>query len=475
MRTLPSPPAGPATPPPSTSNRPQPGAIALRGELSWATGAAALVAAAFIITALRPSWLTPVDTDSAGVFHDFGSGAPLFAWFQPHASWGTSMAVVMAAAVVAGGPRIAATVSWRWLPWIAWLTSVGWIVSLAMIDGWTRGITGRLTSRDEYLHEIPRVNAAGGLHPFLSHFVDGIVDGHAQSWTTQTSGHPPGAVLTFVALDRVGLGGGSWAAFACIAIGASASAAILLTVGTLTDPSTARRCAPFVALSPAAVWIGVSADGLFAGVAAWGLTWAALAATAPGRRRHGYALAAGVTLGFCLYLSYGLVLLIIPLAAILIVAGTTGPLMMLAIGALVVIDAFTVGGFWWLDGYHLVKVRYWQGIAAQRPFAYWGWANWAAVVCAVGLAVPASFSRALSFARIRARDPVTCLVVAMLTTLLVADLSRLSKAETERIWLPFTVWLMIATTALPYRTRRFWLVTQAVTAVAINTVLFTNW
>ena len=39
----------------------------------------------------------------------------------------------------------------------------------------------------------------------------------------------------------------------------------------------ARRAAPFVAVAPTAIWIAVSADGYFAGVAAWGIALLALA------------------------------------------------------------------------------------------------------------------------------------------------------------------------------------------------------
>lgn len=442
-------------------------------DVRWALAAAAVVTAAFVVASLRLGWMTPVATDSAGVFHDFGgSGAPLFAWWQPHASWGTPMAVTVGAWVIVAGPRVARSVSWRWLPAVSWAASVGWIVSLAMIDGWTRGITSRLTSRDEYLYEIPRVKSLG---PFLSEFTRHIVDGQADSWTTQTSGHPPGALLVFLALDRVGLGGSIWAAVVCIVVGASATAAILVALAALTNPETARRCAPFLVLTPAAVWIGVSGDGLFAGVAAWGLVWVALAATRTGVSRHGYALAAGVTLGACLYLSYGLVLLAVPMVAILITTRTLRPLPGVLIGISAVVAVFTVSGFWWLDGYEMVKIRYWQGIAHQRPFAYWGWANWASLICAVGLAVPASLNRVLTAARLRARDPITCLVVGMLAALVLADLSQMSKAETERIWLPFAVWLTVAAATLPLRTQRWWLLVQALAALAINSLLLTNW
>jgi len=58
---------------------------------------------------------------------------------------------------------------------------------------------------------------------------------------------------------------------------------------------------------------------------------------------------------------------------------------------------------------------------------------------------------------------------------LVADLSGLSKAEVERIWLPFAVWLITATGLLPTRQARWWLAAQAVLALCVNHLLLTTW
>jgi len=54
-----------------------------------------------------------------------------------------------------------------------------------------------------------------------------------------------------------------------------------------------------------------------------------------------------------------------------------------------------------------------------------------------------------------------------------ADLSGLSKAEVERIWLPFAVWLLVAVAHLPAHTHRWWLAGQALTALAVNHLLWT--
>jgi hypothetical protein len=58
---------------------------------------------------------------------------------------------------------------------------------------------------------------------------------------------------------------------------------------------------------------------------------------------------------------------------------------------------------------------------------------------------------------------------------LAADLSGLSKAEVERIWLPFAVWLVAAAALLPAQQIRWWLTAQAVVALAVNHLLLTTW
>jgi hypothetical protein len=51
----------------------------------------------------------------------------------------------------------------------------------------------------------------------------------------------------------------------------------------------------------------------------------------------------------------------------------------------------------------------------------------------------------------------------------------LSKAETERIWLPFMVWLTAAPALLPRSSHRWWLAVNVIGALAINHFILTNW
>ncbi|MET8796729.1 hypothetical protein ABZV91_09800 [Nocardia sp. NPDC004568] len=452
-----------------------------RGELLGAVGAALLVAVAFTVPQLAgESWRRSL----------FAAAAPIFGHWSPHIGWGTLPALVLAAAVVVQGPALADRLPWRRLLIAGYLTAVVWAFALALVDGWRRGVTARLADGHEYLAEVPGVT---DIPAMLDSFAGRIVDGQPDSWTTHVSGHPPGALLFFVVLDRMGLGGSTWAGIVCVLAGSSAPIAVAVALRALGAEDRARRALPFLVLAPAAVWTAVSADALFAGVSAWAVALLAVATGARSARAAGrttdrppdyrvsrrtaipLACAAGVLFGFGIYLNYGLILMGLFAVAVLLAGRTVGPLLPAGLGALVVVAGFAAAGFWWLDGYHLVVERYYQGIAATRPYGYWWWGNLAATVCAVGLATAAALTRALAPSRLRTLDPAALLVAAAVCAVAAADLSGLSKAETERIWLPFDMWLLAATAFLPRGHVRPWLAVQATGALLLVHLLLTNW
>jgi methylthioxylose transferase len=232
-------------------------------------------------------------------------------------------------------------------------------------------------------------------------------------------------------------------------------------------------------VAPTAIWVAVSADGYFAGVAAWGIALLALAARRTVRWPVVAGAGAGLLLGWGIFLNYGLALMALPAVAVLLTAvdwrAAMGALVPAVIAALAVVGAFAIAGFWWFDGYTLVQQRYWQGIANDRPFQYWSWGNLASVVCAIGLGSVAGIGRAFDVAAIRRRPGLRLVVLGALLAILCADLSMLSKAETERIWLPFTVWLTAAGALLPPRSQRWWLALNVVGALLLNHFILTNW
>ncbi|MGV0644527.1 hypothetical protein ABQE44_14100 [Mycolicibacterium sp. XJ2546] len=437
-------------------------------------GGVALVAAAFLLPRLDIG-VTPLINASPERLEAFAGAAPIFGWFQAHIGWGTVPAVLLGAAAVLWGPALAQRLPWRAVLWLTWATACAWAFSLAMIDGWQRGFAGRLAARHEYLRQVPTVT---DIPEAVRTFADRILDYQPDSWITHVSGHPPGALLTFVWLDRIGLAGGAWAALLCLLAGSSAAAAILVAVRALASEDTARMAAPFVAVAPTAIWIAVSADGYFAGVAAWGIALLALAVRGMARWPVLAACGAGLLLGWGIFLNYGLVLMALPAVAVLVCAPSWQVALRVLAPAVVVAGTVTVvflaAGFWWFDGYFLVQERYWQGIASDRPFSYWGWANLASVVCAIGLGSVAGIGRVFDIAAIRRRAGLHLLVIGALAAIALADLSMLSKAETERIWLPFTVWLPAAAALLP-RSHRWWLALNVIGALALNHLILTNW
>lgn len=81
---------------------------------------------------------------------------PLLGRWDPHLGPGTPAAVLVAAGVAAYGPAVAARLPWRALLPAAWGTALAWTWSLALIDGWERGVAGRLTTSQEYLSVVDR-------------------------------------------------------------------------------------------------------------------------------------------------------------------------------------------------------------------------------------------------------------------------------------------------------------------------------
>jgi len=62
-----------------------------------------------------------------------------------------------------------------------------------------------------------------------------------------------------------------------------------------------------------------------------------------------------------------------------------------------------------------------------------------------------------------------------LCSVIAADASLMSKAEVERIWLPFVPWLLVLTAFLPARWRRAALGVNVVFALLVQHLLLTGW
>ena len=396
---------------------------------------------------------------------------PLHGMWRPNLGSSTVAALLLALV----GWRYAITwaerLPWRLLLLASYVVGLVWLFLLALADG-EAGLSRVLGNPYEYLETARQVT---DIPLMLQEYVSRIPFAAPDNWPIHVAGHPPGALLVFVMLDRVGLGGDLAAGVVVTLVAATTAPAVLTTMRTLGAEQAARRAAPFLVLGPAAVFMAVSADALFGAVAAWGL--AALAIATSQRRRPaviGWAALAGVLLGYTVMMSYGLPLLGLLALAILYRARSWLPLPIAIVSASAVVLAFAAGGFYAWDAYPVLQERYWDGLASDRPAAYWMWGNLAALAFSAGPALGAGLG-ALAVLRRRAEPTVALLAGAAVAAIVVADLSRLSKAEVERIWLPFIPWLLLSTALLPQRWRRPALALQLLTALLLQHLLYTSW
>jgi len=383
---------------------------------------------------------------------------PLVGSFDLRLSAQLGPALALGAGAVVWAPALAARLRWPRLLPASWAAASAWAVALAASGGWG-AVSAPLRSRFEALTAVPLVGSPGR---FLSTFTDLL-----PTYATHVKGHPPGFVLLLWGLDGLGLGGATAATVLVIAGGALVAPAALVALRALTDERGARAAAPFLAFAPAAVWMGTSADGLFAGVSASGVALFALACTVRrSARARTLAVGAGVVLGGALFLSYGIAPLAAVVVAIAVGRRRPGVVVWAGAGGAAVFVGFLAARFNWLDGLSATRELYAGGVAHRRPYAEFLVIDLAAFALAVGPAAVAGL------ARLRERG-VWLLAAGALVALAAADLSGMSRGETERIWLPFVPWLLVATAALGGA--RGWLAAQVALGLALQVGVRSPW
>jgi hypothetical protein len=387
---------------------------------------------------------------------------PLVGRLDLRTTWRIVAGLALAAAAVIWGPRVATRLSWTRLLALTGIAAFVWAVALAASDGLAH-VWQPLETRYEYLHDVPLVSRMPDfLHTFAP--LAPLYDFHVHA-------HPPLMLLVFWAMSKLGLGGGVAAAIVVIAMGAAAAPAALVALRELASEEHARAAAPFLAFTPAAVYVATSPDAFYMGVFAIGV---ALFAVATGRQgdRVGDACAfgSGLVLGASLFLTYGVVTLGAIVLAIAVYRRALRPLLMAGGGVLAVVLAFLAGGFWWYDGLQAARELQLAGVYQRRPYAEFLVNSPAAFALVIGPAV------AVGLARLRERGVWVITGVALLA-LLIADLSGYARGETERVWLPFAPWLLIATCALSpsLRARQGWLALQVATALALQVAAKGPW
>ncbi|WP_440087031.1 hypothetical protein [Streptosporangium sp. LJ11] len=344
---------------------------------------------------------------------------------------------------------------------VAYGTALAWTVLLAVSgEGLARPFTGPY----EYAAVLPAV----GDDPlgWLASFTERL-----PGYPTHVRGHPPLPVLVLWALARVGLPGPFWAAVLVVLVGCSAVVAVAVTVRRLAGEETARLALPYLALSPAAVWIATSMDALFAGVGAWGVALlvsggAGSAGSAGSRARVLCGAAAGVLLGALPYLSYGLVpYLLIPVVAAVVTRISRAAAIACLAGVAAVTAAFAAGGFLWPSGVLATHAEWAADPGAARPYLYFLVANLAVLALLTGPATAAGLVRTTP-------GGVRALVAAAIVAVLALDVSGVTRGEVERIWVPYAVWIVLAAVRSPGRR---WLAAQALTGLLLQGLVISPW
>ena len=226
-------------------------------------------------------------------------------------------------------------------------------------------------------------------------------------------------------------------------------------------------------MTPAAIWLATTAEAFYAGIGAWAVTLVVLATGRHGRPSTVLALTGGLLFGALAYMSYGHVLLALIPLAVAVQRRRADVIGLAAVGAVPVAVAFTTLGFWWFDGLAATRVEYAESVARDRPYGPFLVFNAAAFAIALGPATVAALTR------LRDRR-LWLLVGAALAAVAVAAVAGLSKGEVERIWLPFTVWVLAGRSgARSARTARSaargWLGLQGTAAVLVQSLLKPRW
>ncbi|HSE69712.1 MAG TPA: hypothetical protein VLA97_03065, partial [Nocardioidaceae bacterium] len=187
------------------------------GAASWGLAAGLALAALAMVVPAVTGWVVHAQFP------------PLHAQWRPRLGIGTAPAVLVAVAGAAWMHRAAARLPLPHLLAAAYLTGLAWMLSLAFVDG-VDGVARIFDSAYEYLDT---ARATTDIPTTLHEYVARIPLNHPHNWPPHVAGHPPGALLFFVLLVRLGLGSGLAAGLVVTALAATTPLAVVVTLRAL--------------------------------------------------------------------------------------------------------------------------------------------------------------------------------------------------------------------------------------------------
>lgn len=396
--------------------------------------------------------------------HELGSAQPplLYRW-----DWQASVLAPPAAAMLAAGVAVAGRlrrVSVGPAAFGAAALLLGLLVRLGVgaardgTEGWAAVYdVPNKESSNEYLPALPAFDQ--GARFFLDTFAE-----IGTSLPVHSIGHPPGLLVT---LHALGIDTAEGMAALTIGIGAL-SIPILYVLGRrLLDETQARLATLLYALSPSAVLHGVtSADALFA-------TLAVLACALLLARRRIFAWLGPPAFVLASFFSYAN--LAVGALAAIVTLRRDGLRRAVAVSAAcaAALAAFygllhLLSGFDPIGALRSTEIVYREGVASNRPYAFWVFGSPVAFLLAAGLP--------LAWLGLRALGRGETVAVALFSVVAVSAVLGFTKAETERIYLFLVPFLCLAAaTALPRRHLTPVLGALAVQAIATELLFETVW
>src|SRR4051794_25342241 len=396
-----------------------------------------------------------------------GTATPPFvmAWGPRIDPWALCAAAVLGAIVV-GAPALVRLRSP--VAYVALLTAAALAAGLAVnaarsgTGAWTAifdaGPGGSFEAKNEYLPGLPALSY--GSRFFLDHFAELV-----PALPVNVAGHPPGLLLGAHALRLT-----TPARFAALCIGAAAlvpALAYALARGLGREEPAARVAGLLAAASPGLLLFGVtSADAVYA---ALGTATAALLVG----RGAAVRVAGALLLAFAAFCSWAL--LAAGAFAVVVVGLRDGARRALALAAMCAaawlgLNAALAGwvGYDPIGTLRATSAVYGRSLADVRPWWFWSLGSPVAGALPAGLPLAGAWLLAA-----RRRDAAA---VALLVIIVVAAALGFTKAETERIWLPFTALACAAGCALvPARALRAVLAALVAQALLTEVLFATVW